>query len=105
MHVDVSEDEEVLIYPYYQHTLLGLLKEDSNISDAARKKFLRQTGEAIQELHSKDWIHIGTITSPNLICTHEIATYNQSWQISSPIIYWSTGLATKRVPKQSPTSL
>jgi hypothetical protein len=54
MHVDVSEDEDVLIYPYYQHTLLGLLKEDSNISDAARKKILRHTGEAIQELHSKD---------------------------------------------------
>lgn len=67
MHVDLNEDENVLIYPYYQHTLLGLLQEDSEISDAARKKILRQTGEAIQELHSKDWIHIGTITSPNLI--------------------------------------
>ncbi|KAI4941938.1 hypothetical protein J4E91_010488 [Alternaria rosae] len=58
MHVDLNEDENVLIYPYYQHTLLGLLQEDSKISDAARKKILRQTGEAIQELHSKDWIHI-----------------------------------------------
>jgi serine/threonine protein kinase len=60
MHVDLNEDKNVLIYPYYQHTLLGLLQEDSNVSDAARKKILHQTGEAIQELHSKDWIHIGT---------------------------------------------
>ncbi|KAF1355930.1 kinase-like protein [Lizonia empirigonia] len=58
MHVDLNEDENVLIYPYYQHTLLGLLQEDSKISDAARKIILQQTGEAIQELHSKDWIHI-----------------------------------------------
>jgi serine/threonine protein kinase len=65
MHVDFNEDNNILIYPYYQHTLLGLLQEDSNISDVARKKILWQIGEAIQELHSKDWIHIGTITSPN----------------------------------------
>jgi serine/threonine protein kinase len=62
MHVDLNEDENILVYPYYQHTLLGLLQEDSELPDAARKKVLRQTGEAIQELHSKDWIHIGTST-------------------------------------------
>jgi len=64
IHVDLSEDEHVLIYSYYQHTPPGLLQEDSEISGSARKKILRQTGEAIQELHDKDWIHIGTITSP-----------------------------------------
>lgn len=58
MHTDVSEDENVLIYPYYQDTLLGLLREDPEISDAARSKILRDTGEAIQELHSENWIHI-----------------------------------------------
>ncbi|KAI1509053.1 SPS1, serine threonine protein kinase [Pyrenophora tritici-repentis] len=58
MHVDSNEDENALIYPYYQHTLLRLLQEDSKISNAARKEVLRQTGEAIRELHSKDWIHI-----------------------------------------------
>ncbi|KAJ8106331.1 hypothetical protein OPT61_g9608 [Boeremia exigua] len=58
MHVDLNEDENILIYPYYQHTLLGLLQEGLNVSDAARQKILRRTGEAIQELHSKDWIRI-----------------------------------------------
>ncbi|KAH3943593.1 hypothetical protein HBH70_010970 [Parastagonospora nodorum] len=58
MHVDSNEEENVLIYPYYQNTLLGLFKDDTNISDASRKMILRQTGEAIQELHSEDWIHI-----------------------------------------------
>jgi serine/threonine protein kinase len=64
MHVDYNEEENVLIYPYYQHTLLSLLQEDPNISDAARKKILRQTGEAIQELHNKDWIHLGMYDDP-----------------------------------------
>jgi serine/threonine protein kinase len=63
MHVDLNEDKNILVYPYYQHTLLGLLQEDSELSNAARKKVLRQTGEAIQALHSKDWIHTGTITN------------------------------------------
>ncbi|CAN9234012.1 hypothetical protein AA0119_g11948 [Alternaria tenuissima] len=35
-----------------------LLQDDPEVSDAARKKILRQTAEAIQELRSKDWIHI-----------------------------------------------
>jgi serine/threonine protein kinase len=61
IHVDSNENENILIYPYYQNTLLGLFKDDTNISDTARKMILRQTGEAIQELHSRAWIHNGTI--------------------------------------------
>ncbi|KAF7671333.1 hypothetical protein GT037_010658, partial [Alternaria burnsii] len=60
MHVDSNDEENLLIYPYYQNTLLKLLQEDPEVSDAARKKILRQTAEAIQELYSKDWIHMGT---------------------------------------------
>ncbi|KAH7383750.1 kinase-like domain-containing protein [Pyrenochaeta sp. MPI-SDFR-AT-0127] len=58
MHVDCNEEELILVYPYYKTTLLDLIREDPNISDKARKTILRHTGEAIQELHSKDWIHI-----------------------------------------------
>ncbi|KAL1794595.1 hypothetical protein ACET3X_006411 [Alternaria dauci] len=57
LHVDSNDEEKLLIYPYYQNTLLRLLQEDPVLSDAARKKVLRHTAEAIQELHSKDWIH------------------------------------------------
>jgi hypothetical protein len=61
MHVDSNDEEKLLIYPYYRNTLLRLLQEDPEVSDAARKRILRQTAEeVIQELHSKDWIHIGT---------------------------------------------
>jgi hypothetical protein len=47
-HVDFSEDENILIYPYYQHTLQRLIEEDSNFSDAVWKKILQQTGEVIK---------------------------------------------------------
>lgn len=57
MHIDSSEEESVLIYPFYQHTLLGMLQQDPEISGAAKKKVLQETGDAMQELHSKDWIH------------------------------------------------
>jgi len=74
MHVDYNEDENILLYAYYQSTLLRLLQQDISVSDAARKTVLRQTGEAIQELHSKDWIHIGTINGPACIFHHEPTT-------------------------------
>ena len=62
VHIDTNEDEDILIYPYYQATMLRLLQADMNVSDVARETILHQTGEAIQELHSKDWIYIGTRT-------------------------------------------
>jgi hypothetical protein len=45
MHVDLNEDENILVFPYYQHTLLRLLQEDSELSDAARKKSCIRQGK------------------------------------------------------------
>lgn len=59
MHIDYNEEEGVLIYPYFRSTLLGLIQGNPGFPLAERKKILRCVGEAIQELHSKDWIHIG----------------------------------------------
>jgi serine/threonine protein kinase len=60
MHVDCNEEESVLVYPYYRSDLLALWQEDPDMSEAVCKIILRRIGEAIQELHSKDWIHVGT---------------------------------------------
>ena len=65
MHVDSNDEEKLLIYPYYRNTPFKLLQEDPEVSVAARKEVLRQTAKAIQELHSKDWIHIGTVSGPD----------------------------------------
>ncbi|THX67085.1 kinase-like protein [Aureobasidium pullulans] len=58
MHVDRNQDEGVLIYPYFDSTLLALIQNDPEMVHTQRKKILRYTAEAIQELHSRNWIHI-----------------------------------------------
>lgn len=70
MHVDCSHDESVLVYPYYKSTLLSLIQNDPEFPTLERKKILRHTGEAIQELHSKGWIHIGMFIQP-VVATHD----------------------------------
>ncbi|THX67822.1 kinase-like protein [Aureobasidium pullulans] len=58
IHVDCNQDEGVLVYPYFDSTLLALIKDDPELVHTQRKKILRYIAEAIQELHSKNWIHI-----------------------------------------------
>jgi serine/threonine protein kinase len=60
LHIDsgTNDEECVLVYPYFQGTLLDVI--DENLSDTNRKTILRHVAEAIQELHSRDWIHLGT---------------------------------------------
>ncbi|OHF03895.1 hypothetical protein CORC01_00757 [Colletotrichum orchidophilum] len=57
MHTDCNTEEGVLIYPYYRNTLLALIQDDPDLPITERNKILRGTGEAIQELHNKGWIH------------------------------------------------
>lgn len=61
MHVDCNQEEGILFYPYFRDTLLALIQQDADLHLGERKKILRCVGEAIQELHGKDWIHIGNI--------------------------------------------
>jgi hypothetical protein len=61
MHVDHNPDEHVLVYPYFRHTLLALIREYPDFPVVERKKILRFTAEAIKEFHDQDWIHIGTM--------------------------------------------
>ncbi|CAK7275440.1 hypothetical protein SEPCBS119000_006695, partial [Sporothrix epigloea] len=64
LHVDCNDEECLLVYPYFKTTLLQFIREESKLpeesqlSEAERKKIMRHVGEAIQELHSKGWIHI-----------------------------------------------
>ena len=46
--------------PYFETTLLALIQGNPEFPTEGRKKILRQVGEAIQELHNQDWIHLGT---------------------------------------------
>ena len=65
MHTDCNQEQGILVYPYFRGTLLGLIQNDSELPFPERTKILRHVGEAIHELHSKDWIHIGNVPVPN----------------------------------------
>jgi serine/threonine protein kinase len=66
MHLDSNQEEGILIYPFFKDTLLALIKKDPDLSVAGRKKILRCVGEAIQEFHSKSWIHLGAPAAQNI---------------------------------------
>ena len=63
MHIDCNEEESILVYPYFKDTFLALNQKDPDLPVLERKKILRLVGEAIQELHSKDWVHLGTLSA------------------------------------------
>lgn len=58
VHTDCNHEDNVLVYPYFKSTLLALIQGYPEFPTEGRKKILRQVCEAIQELHSKDWIHL-----------------------------------------------
>lgn len=60
MHTDCNPEQSILVYPYFRDTLLALIREDPELPFAERRKILRHVAEALSELHSRDWIHIGT---------------------------------------------
>ncbi|GFG14569.1 hypothetical protein IFM61392_08523 [Aspergillus lentulus] len=57
-HVDASEDELTLVYDYFEHDLLSLVQNNSNLSLRARKSILQQVGQPVKSLHAKNWIHL-----------------------------------------------
>ena len=82
MHIDCNEEEGILVYPYFRGTLLGLIHDDEDLPLEERKKILRQVGEAIRELHHKDWIHIGTLSSIfRNCCSRPLTDKFISWQM------------------------
>ncbi|EGY17006.1 uncharacterized protein VDAG_08170 [Verticillium dahliae VdLs.17] len=54
LHIDCNPEKNALIYPYFNGTLLDLVRHDSGLASTPRVKILRHIAEAIQELHAKD---------------------------------------------------
>lgn len=59
MHVDYSEKEKIVVYEYFKEDLLALVQNSPDFPLVARKQILFEVGKALQELHAKNWIHIG----------------------------------------------
>ncbi|KAI1263207.1 kinase-like domain-containing protein [Xylariaceae sp. FL1019] len=58
MHIDCNQEQGILVYPFFRTTLLALLQDYPDFPPQERRKILRRVGEGIQELHSKNWIHL-----------------------------------------------
>lgn len=58
-HVDINENEMVLIYEYFEHDLLSLVQNNVDFSVEAKKSILREVGQALETLHAKHWVHLG----------------------------------------------
>jgi len=72
MHIDYNQEERILVYKYFRHTLLALITEYPEFPVAEIKKILRYTGEAVKEFHDKGWIHIGTMLPTQYIALQNL---------------------------------
>ena len=69
MPIDFNPENRIVVYPYFTHTLLDLMRADPDFPPAELKKILRYVGEAIQEFHAKGWLHLGTLSmTRKLVC-------------------------------------
>ncbi|KAK4098483.1 hypothetical protein N658DRAFT_517964 [Parathielavia hyrcaniae] len=61
--VDFSPEDHTVVYRYFKDTLLDLMRADPDFPPTVLKKILRHVGEAIQESHTKNWLHLGTLST------------------------------------------
>lgn len=59
LHVDRDLDEQVLVYPFFRTTLFDLIKKDPEFPIFERVRIMTTVAEAIQEVHRKNWAHLG----------------------------------------------
>ena len=58
-HIDEIEGGSVLVYEYFKGNLLSLVKNNADLPVEARKLILRELGLGLNDIHSKNWIHLG----------------------------------------------
>lgn len=102
VHTDCNHEENVLVFPFVKSTLLALIQGNPEFPTEGRKKALRQVGEAIQELHSKDWIHLGILPYFEGIACMFLKLTSMIRQMSSLTMSWSTPTPTKKGTRPSP---
>ena len=60
-HIDEIEGESVLVYEYFKDDLLSLVQNNADLPVEARKLILRELGLGLNDMHSKNWIHLGEV--------------------------------------------
>lgn len=63
IHIDEIVKENIVVYEYFKTDLLSLVENYPALPVIARKTILKEVGLALAEMHAKNWIHLGMITS------------------------------------------
>lgn len=58
-HIDDNESENVLVYEYFRDNLLSFIKRTPNLPIKERKFILHELGLGLNDMHRKNWIHLG----------------------------------------------
>ena len=58
-HVDFNGQMNVLVYQYFKSDLLSLVDNYPPLPIEARKKILKEVGLGLNDMHRKNWIHLG----------------------------------------------
>jgi serine/threonine protein kinase len=99
MHVDCneSETENILIYPYYDGTLLDVMQEpdSENLPYIQRRSVLRGVAEAIGELHAKDWVHVD-IKPDNVLLNWEFGKETSTIAQTESLLISNSAISTSR---------
>lgn len=67
-HVDHNEKENIVIYEFFKCDLLKLVSHYPDLSIEARRLILKEVGLALNDIHAKNWIHLGMMISSNFSC-------------------------------------
>lgn len=57
------EKENIVVYEYFKTELLSLVENYPALPITARKTILKEVELALVEMHAKNWIHFGMISS------------------------------------------
>ncbi|KAK0712535.1 hypothetical protein B0T26DRAFT_596366, partial [Lasiosphaeria miniovina] len=61
MPISFNPEDRIVVHPYIEDTLLDLMRTGADFPPAELKKVLQYVGEAIQEFHTKGWLHLGML--------------------------------------------
>lgn len=62
-HVDQIDKDKIVIYEFFKTDLRSLIEKYPPLPIATKKAILREIALVLNDMHEKEWIHLGKLTS------------------------------------------